>query len=145
MIKADGPAFERRFKATMKDVYYVKRLRTLRTGYAGLTQPADFILTGDSFNYVELKETASDRLSISTLQQYSEIKEFLEHKARLSILKRKCQMNYWLVVHFIGQGVVAIANEDILKYGESKKTLRYDSPEAVRVVKLEDLIKENIF
>lgn len=145
MVKADGAAFERRFRATMKDAYYVRRLPTLRTGYAGLSQPADFVLVGNNFNYVELKETTSDRLSISTLQQYPEIEEFLEHKARVSMLKRKCLMNYWLVVHFIGQGVVAIANDDILKYGESKKTLRYDSPEVIRVVKLEDLIKENIF
>ena len=56
-----------------KDAYYVRRLPTLRTGYAGLSQPADFVLVGNSFNYVELKETTSDRLSISTLQQYSEI------------------------------------------------------------------------
>ena len=50
MRKADGAGFEREFRAKMGEKYYVRRLPTLRTGYAGLSQPADFILVGEKFN-----------------------------------------------------------------------------------------------
>ncbi len=138
MRKADGAAFEREFRDLMKDRFYIRRLPTLRTGYAGLTQPADFILVGNTFNYVELKETAGDRISISTLQQYAEIKEFIAENKRLML-----EMNYWLIVRFIGKGICAIANETIIEFGEGRKTLRYNSPEAIRFNTIEELEERN--
>ncbi|HHV41490.1 MAG TPA: hypothetical protein GXX72_01395 [Clostridiaceae bacterium] len=144
MRKADGPRFEREFKAKMKKKYYTRRLPTLRTGYAGLSQPADFILVGDNFNYVEVKETARDRFSISTLQQYPEIVEFLEYKERVQSLIG-CEMNYWLIVRFIDRCVCAISNEDILKLKAEKRTLRCNTPEAVVFETIEDLREGDLF
>ena len=144
MRKADGARFEREFRAKMEKKYYIRRLPTLRTGYAGLSQPADFILVGDNFNYVEVKETAGDRLSISTLQQYPEIEEFLEYKKRVQS-SNSCEMNYWLVVRFINRCVCAILNDDILKLGMEKRTLRCNTPEAIVFKTIEDLREENLF
>lgn len=144
MRKADGTGFEKEFRAKMENKYYIRRLPTLRTGYAGLSQPADFILVGNSFNYVEVKETAGDRFSISTLQQYPEIVEFLEYKKRIQSWVR-CEMNYWLVVRFIDRCVCAIANEDILKLGNEKRTLRCNTPEAKVFKTIEDLREGDLF
>lgn len=144
MRKADGVAFEKEFKDKMSSKYYVKRLYTLRS-YAGLTQPADFILVGNAFNYVELKETGADRFSVGTMRQYPEVKEFLEEKEKLKQAGLKCEVHYWLVVRFIGRGVCAISDETILEFRENRKTLKPDSHEAVRVDKVEDLMEENIF
>ena len=144
MRKADGAGFEKEFRAKMNQRYYIRRLPTLRTGYAGLSQPADFILVGNKFNYVEVKETTRDRFSVSTMQQYPEIIEFLEYKKRVQHLNG-CEMNYWLVVRFIGGCVCAIANEDILKLREEKRTLRCNTPEATVVRTVEDLREEDIF
>lgn len=144
MRKADGVTFEKEFKDKMHSKYYVRRLPTLRS-YAGLTQPADFILIGNAFNYVELKETGADRFSVSTMRQYPEVKEFLEEREKLRQAGLKCKTNYWLVVRFIDRGICAIANETILKFGENKRTLKPDSHEAIRVDSIEDLREENIF
>lgn len=145
MRKADGVAFEREFRDKMQQLYYVRRLPTLKTGYAGLTQPADFILVGDRFNYVEVKETGRETFSISTMQQYEEIKAFMEQRKLAIERGNKCIMNYWLIVRFIDKGVCAISNEMILQLGENRKTLKYNSPEAIRVDKVEQLREENIF
>lgn len=144
MRKADGAGFEREFRAKMGEKYYVRRLPTLRTGYAGLSQPADFILVGEKFNYVEVKETARDRFSISTMQQYPEIVEFLEYKRRVQS-SNSCEMNYWLVVRFIDRCVCAIANDDILKLGAEKRTLRCNTPEALVFKTIEDLREADLF
>ena len=144
MRKADGVRFEREFRAAMEKRYYIRRLPTLRTGYAGLSQPADFVLVGNNFNYVELKETAGDRLSITTLQQYPEIVEFLEYKKRVQSLN-SCEMNYWLIVRFIDRCICAISNEDILKLAAEKRTLRCNTPEAKVFKTLEDLREGDLF
>lgn len=144
MRKADGVRFEREFRAAMEERYYIRRLPTLRTGYAGLSQPADFVLVGNNFNYVELKETAGDRLSITTLQQYPEIVEFLEYKKRVQSLN-SCEMNYWLIVRFIDRCICAISNDDILKLAAEKRTLRCDTPEAKVFETLEELREEDLF
>lgn len=144
MRKADGVRFEREFRAAMEKRYYIRRLPTLRTGYAGLSQPADFVLVGNSFNYVELKETAGDRLSITTLQQYPEIVEFLEYKKRVQSLN-SCEMNYWLIVRFIDRCICAISNDDILKLAAEKRTLRCNTPEAKVFETLEELREEGLF
>lgn len=144
MRKADGVRFEREFRAVMGEKYYIRRLPTLRTGYAGLSQPADFILVGRNFNYVEIKETAGDRFSISGLQQYPEIVEFLEYKKRVQSLN-SCEMNYWLIVRFIDRCICAISNEDILKLAAEKRTLRCDTPEAKVFKTLEDLREGDLF
>lgn len=144
MRKADGVAFEKEFKEKMNSKYYVRRLPTLRS-YAGLTQPADFILVGNAFNYVELKETGADRFSVSTMRQYPEVKEFLEEREKLEQAGLKCKTNYWLIVRFVDRGICAIANETILKFGENKRTLKPDSHEAIKVNSIEDLREENIF
>lgn len=144
MKKADGVRFEREFRTEMEKKYYIRRLPTLRMGYAGLSQPADFILVGNNFNYVELKETARDRFSISALQQYPEIEEFLEYKKRVQS-SNSCEMNYWLIVRFIGRCVCAIANDDILKLAAEKRTLKCDTPEAKVFDTLQDLREGNLF
>lgn len=141
--RADGPAFEKEFREKTEDYYYVRRLPTLRS-YAGLSQPADFILVGNSFNYVELKETKAESFSITSMQQYDEVVKFLDKKKKLEG-KVSCNMNYWLIVRFLGKGVCAVPNENILKFAEERKTLKYNSPSVLRVNKIEDLREENIF
>lgn len=144
MRKADGVRFEKEFREVMKERYYIRRLPTLRTGYAGSTQPADFILVGNNFNYVEVKETGGDRFSLSTLQQMFEVEEFLEYKERVKD-KNSCVMNYWLVVRFIGKCVCAISNENIIKLRDERRTLRCDTEEAIKVESIEVLKELNIF
>ena len=85
MRKADGVRFEKEFRDVMKERYYIRRLPTLRTGYAGSTQPADFILVGNNFNYVEVKETARDRFSFSTYNRCLRSRNFLNTRKELKI------------------------------------------------------------
>lgn len=143
-IKADGVKFEKEFKEVMEDRYYVRRLPTIRTGYAGLSQPADFILVGNNFNYIELKETARNSFSISGLQQLNELIDFLSYRNKVEPLN-KCSMNYWLIVRFINSCICIISNEDILALKENKKTLNCQTPTALKVMSLQDLKKEDLF
>lgn len=104
----------------MKEKYYVRRLPTLRTGYAGSSQPADFIVVGDNCNYVELKETAGKRYSLANLQQKSEIEDFIAEVKRLQLTNAR----YWIVVNFLGQGMVVISGETALEMIENRETLK---------------------
>lgn len=82
--KADGAAFEHEFKKRIELQNYVKRLPTLNTGYSGLRQPADFIVVGNTFSYVELKETAKDSFSITGMEQLDQMKDFVRDKIAYS-------------------------------------------------------------
>lgn len=143
-MKADGARFERQFRDVFSSDYIVHRLHVMKAGYAGMSQPADFIVVGDSFNYVELKETARDRLSISTLQQYDTIKEFLEKRKEFK-KRNTCDVNYILVVNFLGKGICILANEAITDFGESNRTLKYDEKYVAKVKDLRELKEWRLF
>lgn len=134
--KADGAEFEREFKDAMDDAFYVLRLPTLNTGFSGLRQPADFVLVGNNFNYVELKETAKTRFSITTMEQLDKVQEFRQDRARLN----KPEMEYWLVVHFLTEGVYKVLRcDEILKLADEHKSLAHDAKIGKSYSSLNDL------
>lgn len=124
--KADGQAFERDFNSTMGERYYVRRLPTPGIRFAGISQPADFILIGNCFNYVEVKETAGERFQLSGLQQENEIRTFIQEKEKLKKNGLKCKVQYWLIVNFLKKGIVAIQGETVIELINNKKTLHPD-------------------
>lgn len=125
-MKADGHEFERQFKKEVSKHNHVLRLPTLNTGFAGLTQPADFIVVGNFFNYVELKETAGDSFSISAMEQFDSMKQFVREKNALRTAGQAvATMQYWLVVHFIKYNLIKmITAEQALELASQRKTLR---------------------
>lgn len=124
---ADGTAFEREFEKTFSGSLYVKRLRTPNTGYAGVREPADFILVGNCFNYVELKETSGDAFSISTMEQFDLMKEFIETKKALGA-SVGVDLQYYVVVHFLSSNSIkVVCGETALYLAENRKTLRPNS------------------
>ncbi len=141
--KADGQAFERDFNSTMGERYYVRRLPTPGIRYAGISQPADFILIGNFFNYVEVKETAGDRFQLSGLQQENEIRTFIQEKEKLKKNKLKCEVQYWLVVNFLKKGIVAIQGETAIDLIDNRKTLQPDEWELFP--SLTELREEGLF
>nr|DAH56631.1 MAG TPA: holliday junction resolvase [Caudoviricetes sp.] len=134
--KADGTEFEREFKETVEPRYYIKRLPTLNTGFAGLRQPADFILVGRCFNYIECKETTGDRFAISTMEQFDKMCEFLEDKKRYP----EVEMNYYIIVHYLVKGVYKVVlAEDAKELADKHKTLKFDADVGLTFSRLEDL------
>lgn len=123
MRRVDGHKFEQEFADTFKEDYYVLRLHTPRKGYTGLTQPADFILLGRFTNFVELKETGTDRLSIKQLQQVDAMQKFVQRKQAEML----GNVEYYLVVHFIKRGVIKVLTaEQALTLLQQSKSLKYD-------------------
>lgn len=149
MRKADGARFERQFKDIIQTYNYTRRLPTLRMGYSGLSQPADFIVVGHHFNYVEVKETAGGSFSVSALQQLAEIEEFIEEKNRLKLVRNIGIADYWLIIHFLGRGISAVKNEDILWYYKNRKTIRFEiNPKQImkwNFKNLKELREEDLF
>ncbi len=103
--KADGTAFENEFKRALEAFFYVKRLPTLNTGFSGLRQPADFIVVGKHFNYAECKETAGDRFSVSTMEQFDLMCDFIQDRDRLTVMKDN---EYYVIVHFLTYSVIKV-------------------------------------
>lgn len=126
-VKVDGTKFEGEFRDCIKDKFYIKRLPTLNTGFAGLRQPADFIVVGKTFNYVELKETAQDRFSVRAMEQFDLMFDFLTERNGYVIFD-VIRMEYWLIVHFIEKGVYkAITGQEAFDLAMARKSLRWDS------------------
>lgn len=100
--KADGPAFEKEFKEAVSQKHYVRRLHT-----AFMPNPADFIVVGKRFNYVEVKETAQESFSLANLQQLSEMREYIKDRElyRGTALE---ESKYWLIVNFLKLGVIKV-------------------------------------
>ena len=142
--KSDGTAFEKEFRKAMEERFYIKRLPTLTSGYAGQSQPSDFIVIGNHFNYAEVKETMSDRFSISQMQQYEEFKTFVEERKRLGTeLTGIREMDYVLVVHFLKYGVYKIVNSlEMIYLLEKKSTLKYNQDIGQTFNDLETFVKE---
>lgn len=146
--KADGPEFEKEFKEAVEKMFYVRRLPTLNTGYSGLRQPADFIVIGDHFNYAELKETAGDVFSISQMQQYDMLVEFMKQKQeyRTVTLKGIVEMDFLVIVHFLKRNVIKVVDgKTALEMVAKKKALHYDSPEGMSFTSLNELVGGMIF
>lgn len=142
---ADGTAFEKEFAKEFEDSTYVKRLRTPNTGYAGIREPADFIVIADNFNYVELKETAGDKFSIYGMEQYDMMRDFVqEFRKRWQYLGTA--MRYWLIVNFISYGVIkVIGSEDAEALAVAHKTLTPNTKTAMTFHSLEELKGANLF
>lgn len=140
--ESNGARFEALFCDTMKKYHYVLRLPTLSTGYAGMSQPADFIVVGDYFNYIELKETTSDRFSVSSMQQLKQIDNYERQKKRLcsrSFVKGK----YYVVVHFMLNDIYLVVDSSyILALVSERKTLNMKDDNALIFTSLDDLCKE---
>lgn len=135
--KADGTAFEGEFKGAVRERFYVKRLHTMNTGNSGLRQPADFIVVGSKFNYVECKETAGDLFSISNMEQYDLMLEFLEDKFNYA---GTALMEYYLVVHFLTRGTYRVLNgQQARELAESHKSLKYEGDIGMTFTALNDL------
>ena len=100
--KADGPAFEKEFKDAVVEKYYARRLHTAFT-----PNPADFIVVGKRFNYAEVKETAQESFSLATLQQLSEMRDYVKHRELYKDTALK-ESKYWLIVHFLSFGVIKV-------------------------------------
>ena len=142
--KADGTAFEGEFMRAMQDTHYVKRLRTTNTGYAGVREPADFIVVKNKFSYVELKETAGNAFSITGMEQFDKMKEFIEVVRELHG-KVTIPLKYWLVVHFLKDGCIkAISGEQALEMSTTRAALRDNSP-VLTFQSLEELKGADLF
>lgn len=134
-LKADGQAFEREFAKCFSDRFHVQRLYTPSLGYSGIRCPADYIVVGSRFSYVELKETEKDRFSIVSIQQMPYVLEFYDHQ-RPEVDKTLFQ--YWLLVHFIRQEVYAVLGlEDIVALYKARKS--YKVGESKEYNRLEDI------
>lgn len=139
---ANGARFESEFSSVMSLHHHVLRLPTLNTGYSGLSQPADFIVVGDAFNYVELKETTSDRFSLSDLQQARFLSQYNKEKA-VSRDPAFLLGHYYLVIHFVLHKVyVVVTSTKVENLMDSHKSVRWDSKDAIVFRTLEDLCKE---
>lgn len=139
--RADGPAFEREFRAAVKERYYIKRLPTLVSQYAGAGQPADFYVVGSRFNYAEVKETTDDSFAITGMQQFEEMKDFV--KARQ--MYNDIEMEYFVIVHFLRHKlIVAVTVDQALELSAERKRLWYNSypKEAFVASTLEELVEK---
>jgi len=142
--RVDGQKFEEEFSNTLSKRKTVIRLHTPNTGYAGIVQPSDFIVIGDTISFVELKETSKDSFSISDMEQLDSMRQFVEEK-----FMRKGQlqtnMQYLVIVHFIKRGVIKVMPAeyafDLLFH---RKTLRYDDAKTFEYSSLKEL-EENLF
>lgn len=122
--RVDGHKFENEFRNTMEPHYYLQRLHTMNTGYAGLTQPADFILYGHAVYYLELKETSKDSFSLSSIEQLAEIEEFCDKRKR----HVGVPLFYYVIVHFIEHETIKVIEADtVLALVNARKSLRPDS------------------
>lgn len=139
--KADGRAFEREFEKCLSEKFLVRRLPTLNTGFSGFGQPADFIVVGSRFNYVEVKETVKDDFSITSMQQLEEMKQFLKDKDRYKMSGDAAnEMNYWIVVHYLKRGKLrAIKAEDAIELSNSRSTLKFESNQGMLFYSLDEL------
>ena len=138
--KADGSAFEREFRDCMKESFYVRRLHTMNTGYSGMTQPADFVVVGDQFNYVELKETKGDSFSITAMQQFEELKEYLQERSRLCICRAVRESRYWIIVHFLEYGVIKVVEgAKALEMSNAHKTIRVTDDTIMQFASLKEM------
>lgn len=143
--KADGTAFEKDFEKFASGAVYVRRLPTLNTGYAGMSQPADFIVVGQSFNYVELKETAGDSFSITAMQQFDEMKEFMLKKHDLRFCKGVKTSNYWIIVHFLKhKSIKMVDGEKALLMSSKRKAIRADDDTLITFGSLDELLEAKI-
>ena len=141
--KADGTAFEKEFEKAISKKYYVRRLPTLNLGFAGMTQPADFMVVGKAFNYVELKETGADAFSFSNMEQMPEIEEFYNSR---DFYRSKIAMEYLIVVHFVKHNVYAVlTGQQALHMRHLKKQLHYDQTLFLRFSSLEEVVNEVAF
>ena len=143
--RVDGHKFEAEFERTFSKYYWLLRLPTLNTGYAGVRQPADYILKGNAtLCLMELKETEADSFSLASMQQLPEMKDFIawrKERVRLGY-----PMYYFVVVHFIKRGVIRVIEADTaLKFIELRKALRYNTSQkyCFTFEDLEDM-KENL-
>lgn len=135
--KADGTAFENEFKELISKYFYVMRLPTLNTGFAGLRQPADFVVVGEHFNYAECKETAGDRFAITTMEQFDKMCEFLEEKAKY---KTMAENNYYLIVHYLVRGTYKVLlAEEAKQLADKHCSLKFDSDVGKTYHSLEEL------
>lgn len=135
--KADGTAFENEFRDIVSERFYVKRLPTLNTGFSGLRQPADFIVVGSKFNYVECKETTGDRFSIGTMEQYDLMLEFILDR---SFYTDTAKMEYYVIVHYLSKGIYKVVNaQQAHDLAQQHKSLKYDSDVGITLTKLEEL------
>jgi hypothetical protein len=125
---ANGAAFESRFGDCMRKYHHTLRLPTLNTGYSGSTQPADFIVVGQSFNYVELKETKSAAFSVSSMAQLPEARKFMKEQAMYVADRAVREGEYYLIVHFMSPECykVAVAKE-IDEFASRHETLKPSS------------------
>ncbi len=143
--KADGTAFEREFQKVISEDAYVKRLRTINTGYSGVREPADYIVVDNRFNYVELKETTGDAFSISGMEQFDLMTEFIQQKQE-KYSNVFAGMNYWLIVHFLSRRLIKVVRgEQALDLAAKHKTLRYDTIDGMTFLDLEELKERHIF
>lgn len=143
--KADGTAFEKEFQEVISKDCYVKRLRTPNSGYAGVREPADYIVVDNRFNYVELKETTGDAFSISGMEQFDLMQEFI-HQKQEKYSNVFAGMNYWLVVHFLKRRLIKVVRgEQALDLAAGRKTLRYDTIEGMTFLNLEEMKERHIF
>lgn len=134
-LKADGQAFEREFAKCFSDRFHVQRLYTPSLGYSGIRCPADYIVVGSKFSYVELKETEKDRFSIVSMQQMPYVLEFYTHQQPEV---DKSLFQYWLVIHFIRQEVYAVLSlEEIVTLYQARKS--YKVSEGMEFIRLEDI------
>ena len=142
--KADGTAFEGEFSNAVSDAYYVKRLRTANTGYAGIREPADYIVVGRQFNYVELKETAGDSFSITGMEQYDKMLEFLDISQALRTVV-DVGLEYWLIVHFLKtREIKVVSGRQAEALSASRKALRIDT-DTLTFKSLEELKGAHLF
>lgn len=142
--KADGTAFEGEFMKAMQDTHYVKRLRTTNTGYAGVREPADFIVVKNKFCYVELKETAGNAFSITGMEQFDKMQEFIEVVQELHG-QVAVPLEYWLIVHFLeAKCIKAISGEKALEMSATRAALRDDS-QVLTFRSLEELKGADLF
>lgn len=140
---ADGTSFESKFETAMKkESRHVLRLPTLNTGYAGMSQPSDFIVVGDYFNYVEVKETSSDRFAVSSMQQLKEVLKYEQEKL-YSVAKAFLEGHYYLVVHFLSSNTYSVIDSIYIELLVAQhKTLRNTDKNALIFDSLEKLCKE---
>ena len=141
--RVDGHKFEDEFENKLADKYHILRLHTLGNGYSGLTQPADFIVWGNSNSFVETKETSKDRFSISQMEQLDEMLRYLEAKRTKGCPALK-KSQYLIVVHFITNKVIkVITAEQAEELLFKKKQLTYNMNIGVSYNNLNEL-KEGV-
>ena len=137
--RVDGHKFEDEFSSIIGRRKTVIRLHTPNTGYAGLVQPSDFIVIGNTFSFVETKETGKDTFSISDMEQLDSMRQFVEEKF-MGKGQLQSDMQYLVIVHFIKRSIIRVMSAeyafDLLLH---KKTLRYDDANTCGFSSLKEL------